>query len=128
MSPNGSEADARIKIDKLLQEDEPRNWWAGVETVAENDYDLAASRYKPRIAEEVPDEDPADLIRDLLATEREITVGLERLLTRYTPYAVEFRNGGVDSSTPSINRESALTLVESLLEHVKRQLNEVEAT
>ena len=81
MSPNGSEADARIKIDNLLQEDEPRNWWARVETVAENDYDLAASRYKPRIAEEVPDEDPADLIRDVLATEREITVGLERLLS-----------------------------------------------
>lgn len=60
--------------------DEPRNWWAPLEIVAENDYNLAASRYKPRIAEEVPDEDPADLIRDVLAIEREITLGLEKLL------------------------------------------------
>ena len=52
-----------------------------IETVAENDYNLAASRYKPRIAQEVPDEDPAELIRDVLAIEREITLGLERLLS-----------------------------------------------
>lgn len=81
MSPIGSEADARIKIDKLLQEDEPRNWWAPLEAVAENDYDLAASPYKSRNAEGVPDEDPADLVRDVLAIKRDITVGLKRLLS-----------------------------------------------
>ena len=51
-----------------------------------------------------------------------------RELTGYTPYAVEFRYGGVDSSTPPINRAAALTLVKSLLEQVKRQLWEVEGT
>ena len=31
-------------------------------------------------AETVPDEDPAELIREVLAIEREITAGLEKLL------------------------------------------------
>ena len=61
--------------------DEPRAWWAPFETLAENDFNLAASRYKPRVAEEVPQEDPAELIRDVLGIEKEITAGLERLLT-----------------------------------------------
>ena len=33
-----------------------------------------------RVAEAVPDEDPAELIREVLAIEREITAGLEKLL------------------------------------------------
>jgi type I restriction enzyme M protein len=60
--------------------EEPRCWWAPFETVAENDFNLAASRYKPRVGEKVPDEDPAGLIRDVLTIEREITAGLEKLL------------------------------------------------
>ena len=44
------------------------------------DYNLAASRYKPHVAEEVPDEDPAELIREVLAIERKMTAGLEKLL------------------------------------------------
>jgi type I restriction enzyme M protein len=59
---------------------EPRCWWAPFETVAENDFNLAASRYKPRVGEEVPEEDPAELIREVLAIESEITKGLEKLL------------------------------------------------
>jgi len=39
-----------------------------------------ADRYKSYIAEEPPDEDPAELIRETLTMEREITEGLERLL------------------------------------------------
>ncbi len=61
--------------------DEPRCWWAPFETIADNDYNLAASRYKPLIAKEVPDEDPVELIREVLAIEREITAGLEKLLS-----------------------------------------------
>ena len=60
--------------------DEPRCWWATVKSVAENDYNLAAGRYKPQIAEKAPDEDPAQLIRETLAIEREIAEGLEKLL------------------------------------------------
>jgi type I restriction enzyme M protein len=60
--------------------DEIRCWWATIEAVADNDYNLAASRYKPQIAEEVPDEDPAELIRETIAIERDIVKGLESLL------------------------------------------------
>lgn len=60
--------------------EEPRCWWATIKTVAENDYNLAAGRYKPQIAEKAPDEDPAQLIRETLAIEREIAEGLEKLL------------------------------------------------
>jgi type I restriction enzyme M protein len=59
----------------------PRAWWAPFETVAENEFNLAASRYKPRVGEQVPDEDPAELIREILGIEREIAAGLENLLS-----------------------------------------------
>ncbi len=74
--PPGEEAGAVLDPGS----EEPRCWWAPFETIAENDYNLTASRYKPRVAEPVPDEDPAELIREVLAIEREITAGLEKLL------------------------------------------------
>ena len=61
--------------------DEPRCWWTPFDTIVENDYNLAASRYKPHVAEKAPDEDPAELICDVLAIEREIAAGLEKLLS-----------------------------------------------
>ena len=75
--PPGAEAGAVLEPGS----DEPHCWWAAFETIEENDYNLAASRYKPRVAEPVPDEDPAELIREVLVIEREITVGLEKLLS-----------------------------------------------
>ena len=60
--------------------DAPRCWWAPFDVIADNDYNLTASRYNPRVAEAVPDEDPVELIREVLAIEREITAGLEKLL------------------------------------------------
>jgi len=60
--------------------EEPRCWWAAIKSIAENDYNLAAGRYKPQIAEKAPDDDPAQLIRETLAIEREIAQGLEKLL------------------------------------------------
>ncbi len=74
--PPGAEAGGLLEPGS----DEPRCWWAAFETIAGNDYNLAASRYKPRVAEAVPDEDPAELIREVLAIEKEITAGLEKLL------------------------------------------------
>jgi type I restriction enzyme M protein len=47
--------------------DEPRCRWAPFDLIAGNDYNLASSRYKPYVAEEVLDEDPAELIREVLA-------------------------------------------------------------
>jgi type I restriction enzyme M protein len=60
--------------------DNPRCWWATIKAVAENDYNLGAGRYKPQLAEKAPDDDPAELIRETLAVEREIASGLEKLL------------------------------------------------
>ena len=74
--PPGEEAGALLDPGT----EEPRCWWTPLETIAENDYNLTASRYKPRVAEPVPDDDPAELIRQVLAIEREITEGLENLL------------------------------------------------
>jgi type I restriction enzyme M protein len=60
--------------------EEPRCWWAETKSIAGNDYNLAAGRYKPQTASQAPTEDPAQLIRDVLALEREIASGLEKLL------------------------------------------------
>ena len=60
--------------------EEPRCWWASIDSIAENGYNLAAGRYKPQVAENAPEEDPAELIREVLTIEREIVDGLEKLL------------------------------------------------
>jgi type I restriction enzyme M protein len=57
-----------------------RCWWAPMELVASNDYNLAAGRYKPQVAEKPPKEDPIDLLRDTLTVEQEIVGGLKKLL------------------------------------------------
>jgi type I restriction enzyme M protein len=71
-----------IETGKLLPagSDDTRCWWASIKAVAENDYNLAAGRYKPQIAEKAPDEDPAELIKETLTIEHDITEGLEKLL------------------------------------------------
>lgn len=71
-----------VKVGTLLAAGtvEPRCWWVDLETIAQNDYNLGAGRYKPHVAETVSDEDPAELIRELLQIEQEITIGLEQLL------------------------------------------------
>ena len=79
--PPGAEANAFFDPGT----DEPRSWWAPIETIAENDYNLSGSRYKPHIADPLPDEDPADLIRQVLAIERQIADGLEKLLMNVQP-------------------------------------------
>lgn len=61
---------------------EPRCWWTTVRSIAEMDYSLASGRYKPQVAQKASDEDPAQLIRDTVATEREVVVGLEELLRK----------------------------------------------
>lgn len=61
--------------------EEPRCWWATVKAIVEHDYSLAASRYRPLIAEEAPDDDPVDLIRETLDLEREIEDSLKKLLS-----------------------------------------------
>lgn len=43
------------------------------------DFSRAAGRYKPQIAEPAPEGNPAQLIHETLALEREIVTGLEKL-------------------------------------------------
>lgn len=74
--PPGVEAETLLRPGS----EEPHCWWVTTETVAQHDYNLAAGRYKPRIADKVPEEDPTELIRGVLCVEREITEGLEKLL------------------------------------------------
>ena len=59
---------------------ETKSWWAEFGLIEENNFNLSASSYKPQTSEEVTDEDPADLVRDLLETENKIVVELEKLL------------------------------------------------
>jgi type I restriction enzyme M protein len=74
--PPGVEANTLLQVGSK----EPACWWATIKTIADNDYNLAAGRYKPQIAEKAPDDDPAELIRETLAIENDITNGLEKLL------------------------------------------------
>ena len=60
--------------------EEPRCWSAPHDRIAVSDFNLAASRYKPHVAEPISEEDPAELIRDVLRVETKITQGLQSLL------------------------------------------------
>jgi type I restriction enzyme M protein len=79
---SGFEVAPGVKTGTLLSSgsEEPRCWWASLDTIAKNDYNLQARLYKPQVAVSVPDDDPVELIRDVLAIEREISSGLEKLL------------------------------------------------
>jgi type I restriction enzyme M protein len=59
---------------------EPRSWWVSFELVQGSDFNLTAGRYKPTIVERASDEAPAELIREVLKIESQITTGLEELL------------------------------------------------
>lgn len=58
---------------------EPPCWWVKKDVVVENGFSLAASRYKPQVGQKISEEDPAELIREVLRLEREIQAGLEKL-------------------------------------------------
>lgn len=59
-----------------------------------------------------------ELLLDRLADQGVATEPFEKLIG-YTPYAVEFRYEGVDSSTEGIDREEVLALVEALIKRVR---------
>ncbi len=76
--PTGIEGEAVLSGGSL----EPRCWWATVKTIEENDYNLVANRYKPQIVESFSEDNPAELIKETLAIERDISLGLEQLLRK----------------------------------------------
>ena len=63
-----------------------------------------------------------------LLADQGVAVEPFRKLIDYTPYVLEFRYTGVDSSTEAIDREGALAIDEALQEQVQRRLAEVEMT
>ena len=67
--------------------EEVRCWWATADAVAANGYNLAASQYKPRVAEDMLEEDPKELISEVLAIESDITKKLCELLTAIEVHA-----------------------------------------
>ena len=58
--------------------DLPRSWWVPLSLFEDSDFNLTAARYKPRVAEDVCDEDPAELIRGVLVVERRSLTGSKR--------------------------------------------------
>jgi len=61
--------------------EEPRSWWASFEVVQGSEFNLTVGRYKPRIAENATEEDPAELIREVLRLEAAIMSDLDLLLS-----------------------------------------------
>jgi len=61
---------------------EPRCWWAPVDHVIANEYNLAAGRYKPQTVREDAEEDPARLLREVEEIEQDILAGLKELQQR----------------------------------------------
>jgi type I restriction enzyme M protein len=59
--------------------EEPSDWSATSEQLAQADYSLVAGHWKPRIAQKASDEDPQELIAELLEDYRNIVKGIENL-------------------------------------------------
>jgi type I restriction enzyme M protein len=74
--PPGHEANSLLSADDFALS----CWWAPIELVGENGYNLVAGRYKPQVAEKAPEEDAAQLIREVLTLEKYIADGLKMLL------------------------------------------------
>lgn len=61
-------------------DNQPNSWWADYEKISENEYNLSASRYKPVISQKPPDEDPVELIKEVMEIEERIVFKLTDLL------------------------------------------------
>jgi len=61
--------------------EEPNCWWTTRQKLADADYNLGAGQWKPRIAEKSRDEDPRELVSDVLTDFRQVVEGLENLMS-----------------------------------------------
>jgi type I restriction enzyme M protein len=70
-----------VAANTLLPHDanEPRCWWATRDLLAAADYNLGAGQWKPRVAEKTSDQDPRELVEEVLTLERQIVAGLDKL-------------------------------------------------
>ena len=64
------------------REEGPNSYRVPLDWIAENDLSLAAGRYKPVVMEDVHHDDPADILREVIAIEREIIARSEALLAQ----------------------------------------------
>jgi type I restriction enzyme M protein len=60
--------------------EDPTCWWTTSEKLADADYNLGAGHWKPRVAEKTSDEDPRELVVEVLGEYRKVVAGLEKLL------------------------------------------------
>jgi len=80
-SPPGPEAKTLLDVDA----EEPFCWWASLEKITESDFNLSAAAFKPAQAGTATNEDPNDLLDELLKVEKSIVSGLESLRTSLKP-------------------------------------------
>lgn len=75
-----------VAANTVLPQDspEPRCWWATREDLAASDYNLGAGLWRPRLVERISDDDPRELVESVLALERRIVSGLEKLAKELT--------------------------------------------
>jgi type I restriction enzyme M protein len=75
-TPPGLEANTLLAHGR----EEPTCWWATRAKLAEGDYNLGAGQWKPRVAEKTSDEDPNELVAEVLGDYRKVVLGLEKLM------------------------------------------------
>lgn len=74
-NPPGPEANTLLEADA----EEPSCWWASLNRIAESDYNLSAGSFKPSQASKGNNDDPNELITELIDIEKSILEGLEKL-------------------------------------------------
>ena len=74
-NPPGPEANTLLEAGAT----EPACWWAAMERIADTGYSLSAATYKPSMPSRSNEEDPLELVDQLLELETAITTGLQEL-------------------------------------------------
>jgi type I restriction enzyme M protein len=60
--------------------EEPSCWWTTRQKLADAEYNMGAGQWKPRVAEKASDEDPKEIVADVLKDYRVVVEGLEKLI------------------------------------------------
>jgi type I restriction enzyme M protein len=75
-APPGPEANTLLPHGRV----DPTCWWTTKQQLTDSDFNLGAGQWKPRVIEKTSDEDPRELVSEVLGDYRTIVAGLERLL------------------------------------------------
>ena len=74
-NPPGPEANTLLEAGAT----EPSCWWAAIDRIADTGYSLSVATYKPSMPSRSNEEDPLELVDQLLELETAITTGLQEL-------------------------------------------------